>query len=230
MTTTPTTDPVADDWHRFAALDRLGNHWDRPGWTPGRRSYHWMLTFENATDLHTLAARCQDRLRLPVLDPVPAEGLHLTLQRLAFTDQINRAELDTAISETRHRIVDIPPFTLMIGPLAGSSGAVRLSVQPWEPVVTIRANILDATAAALGPSGVVTKPHGFRPHIGIAYCNSSANAQPIVSAVEELRHLSPARAGVSAVALVELRREGRAYLWDTVARLPLSGLAPSGLD
>ncbi len=126
--------------------------------------------------------------------------------------------------------MDIPPFTLMIGPLAGSSGAVRLSVQPWEPVVTIRANILDATAAALGPSGVVTKPHGFRPHIGIAYCNSSANAQPIVSAVEELRHLSPARAGVSAVALVELRREGRAYLWDTVARLPLSGLAPSGLD
>ncbi|ETA02444.1 hypothetical protein CcI156_05295 [Frankia sp. CcI156] len=73
LTTSRTADPVVDDWHRFAGLDRPGNHWDRPSWTLGRRCYPWMLTFENATELHTLAAQCQDRPRLPVLDPVPSE-------------------------------------------------------------------------------------------------------------------------------------------------------------
>ncbi|MBL7499879.1 2'-5' RNA ligase family protein [Frankia sp. CNm7] len=227
-TTTSSVDPVADDWDRFAALDRLADHWDRPGWTPGRRSYHWMLTFENATDVHALAARCQERLRLPVLDLVPADGLHLTLQRLAFTDQVAPVEVDAAVEEARRRLGSCPAFTLTVGPLAGSSGAVRFSVQPWEPVVAVRAVVLDATAAALGPDRVAAKPQGFRPHIGIAYSNSIADAQPIVAEVVRLRRLATVTVHVGAVALVELRREGRSYRWDTITRLSLPFHSPAG--
>ncbi|MEX5710656.1 2'-5' RNA ligase family protein [Parafrankia sp. FMc6] len=221
MTTSPTTNPVMDDWHRFTSLDRLDNHWDRPGWTPGRRSYHWMLTFENATELHTLADRCQQRLRLPVLDPVPPDGLHLTLRRLAFTDQIGRADVDRAVEQTCVRLAGVEPFSLAVGPLAGSSGAVRFSVLPWAPVVAVRDGLIEAITAVLGPAAVVVKPNGFRPHVGIAYCNSRTDAHPIISAVRELRELPPVRVTVGAVALVELRREERAYRWDTSARVRL---------
>ncbi|ABW10842.1 conserved hypothetical protein [Parafrankia sp. EAN1pec] len=227
MTTARTADPVADDWHRFAGLDRLDNHWDRPGWTPGRRSYHWMLTFEDATELHVLADRCQRQLRLPALDPVPPDGLHLTLQRLAFTDQISRADVDRAVEQTHIRLAGVEPFSLTMGPLAGSSGAVRFSVLPWAPVVAVRDRIIEATTAVLGPAAVAAKPHGFRPHVGIAYCNSQTDAYPIVSAVRGLRGLPPVRVAVGDVALVELRREERAYRWDTVARVHLSAPARS---
>ncbi|WP_230203183.1 2'-5' RNA ligase family protein [Parafrankia discariae] len=167
-----------DDWHHFASIDRLDNHWNRPGWTPGRRSYHWMPTFQDATEPHTPADRCQRRLRLPVLDSVPPDGLHLTLRRLAFTDQIGRADIGRAVEQTRARLAGTKPFSLTVGPLAGSSGALHFSVLPWAPPVAIRDGIIDAITAALGPAAVVVKPHGFRPHIGIAYCNSRTDAHP----------------------------------------------------
>ncbi|WP_322769232.1 2'-5' RNA ligase family protein [Frankia sp. Cr1] len=224
MTVAPTADPVAEDWHRFAALDTLTNHWDRPGWTPGRRSYHWMLTFEDADELCDLAARCQARLHLPVLDPVPADGLHLTLQRLAFADETTTIEVEKAVNETRQQLSDVQTFALTVGPLAGSSGAVRFSVVPWEPVIDLRNRIINATAATLGPAAAIAKPHGFRPHVGIAYCNSPTDARPIIQAVEALRELPRAGVLIKAVALVELRREGRTYRWETVTRLPLADL------
>ncbi|WP_007514911.1 MULTISPECIES: 2'-5' RNA ligase family protein [Pseudofrankia] len=219
---------VAEDWDRFARLSRLVDHWDRPGWTPGRRSYHWMLTFEEAPELHALAARCQERLHLSVLDPVPADGLHLTLQRLAFTDQITLADLDAAVLETHRRLASFSAFTLTVGPLAGSPGAVRFSVQPWKPVIAVREAVLDVTGVVLGPSRLAAGSAGFRPHIGIAYSNGANEAQPIVSEVARLRRLPPATVRVDAVALVELRRAGRSYHWDIITRVPLAFSGPDG--
>jgi 2'-5' RNA ligase len=220
MTTSPAADEITEDWRSFAALDRLGNHWDRPGWTPGRRSYHWMLTFEDATGLHDLARRCQEQLRLPVLDPVPLDGLHLTLQRVAFTDQISAADLDAVTDTAIHQLAGHTPFTLTVGPIAGSPGAVRFSVRPWEPVVRLREALLDAITLVLGPAAVSTS--AFRPHVGIAYCNQPTDAEPVISAVAPLRALPPAHVTIATASLVELRRDDRTYRWETVTQLRLA--------
>ena len=67
--------PEEQDWHRFQQLDHLSNHWQRPGWAKGRYSYHWLLTFGHASDLQTLAARCQELFRnLPHFDLVPLDA------------------------------------------------------------------------------------------------------------------------------------------------------------
>jgi hypothetical protein len=96
-------DPVHDDWERFRALTTMTNHWDRPGWTPGRSAYHWFLTFDNAA-LRDLATACQRQLRaFDCLDPVPADGLHLTVRRLAFTDEIETADVDTLAARVSDR-------------------------------------------------------------------------------------------------------------------------------
>ncbi len=121
-------DPVHDDWERFRVLTTMTNHWDRPGWAPGRRSFHWFLTLDSAA-LRDLAATCQERLRVfDCLDPVPADGLHLTVRRLAFTDEIDTAAVTTVVRRVAERCRGLPASGMRVGPLAGSSGAVRFPV------------------------------------------------------------------------------------------------------
>ncbi len=212
-------DPVHDDWERFRAMATMNNHWDRPGWTPGRSSYHWFLTFDNAA-LRDLATACQRRLRaLDCLDPVPADGLHLTVRRLAFTDEIETADVDTLAARVSTRCRALPAFSLRVGPLAGSSGAVRFTVTPWEPLLELR-DVLDDVTTAHGLPAIDRR---FRPHVGIAYCNRTVAAEPIIRRVAELRDLPPVEIPVVDLRLVRLYRNGRTYRWDPVSVVPLLG-------
>jgi len=212
------SDPVRDDWERFRAQDRMTDHWDRPGWTPGRRSFHWFLTFDSPA-LRDLAATCQDQLRTAdYLDPVPADGLHLTLRRLAFTDEIDTTTVTAITQMVSERCRHLPAFPLRVGPLAGSRGAIRFTVTPWEQLIELR-GILDQAAAACG---LPDAPRRFRPHIGIAYCNRDVPTTPIIRQIAALRDLPPIEIQVEDLHLVQLYRHGRTYRWGTEAIAPLS--------
>ena len=80
-----------------------------------------------------MAAECQSTLNLPYLDPVPLDGLHLTVQRLAFEAEVAPSQVDATVSRARQLLSTMEGFELSIGPLAGSRGAVRFSVSPWAP-------------------------------------------------------------------------------------------------
>jgi hypothetical protein len=201
----------------------MHNHWDRPGWWPGRQSFHWFLTFADVGALHTLVAACQRQLAFPFLDPVPAAGLHLTVCRLGFTDELTPAGLDAALSTAAGRCRTLARFTLRVGPLAGSAGAVRFTVTPWEPLLALRDVATDAAASAGTGNGATADSSAFRPHIGIAYCNSSVPTAAILGRVAALRTLPPVDVHVHALHLVRLRRDTRTYQWDVVAALPLGG-------
>jgi len=60
---------AAHDWSAFCAVDLLRNHWDRPGWTPGRCSYHWFITLDDQPALIDLA-----------LDAGYADQAHMTAE------------------------------------------------------------------------------------------------------------------------------------------------------
>ncbi|WTW98253.1 2'-5' RNA ligase family protein [Streptomycetaceae bacterium NBC_01309] len=186
------------------------NHWDRPGWTPGRRSYYWFLTFPDAPDLVSAAVELQDELAHFRLDSIPADGLHVTMARLGFTDEVTDAHLSAAVQATERVCGDLDPFDLMVGPLAGSPGAVRFSVAPWAPLIAIRAALPSTSPRA-----------AFRPHLGIAYSNRPMPAQPVIDAIAPLRSREPIYLPVRELHLVELRREHRAYRWDLVRSFPL---------
>ncbi|MFB6553649.1 2'-5' RNA ligase family protein [Streptomyces sp. NPDC056405] len=217
---TDLTDPAviaAHDQAAFDAVESMVDHWDRPGWTARTRAYYWMLTFPSSPALGDLARHCQQELEPLGLDPVPDDGLHITLTRLGSAASLTPSRLDDVISAAMPRLP--VAFRLRAVPLGGSRGAVRLSVAPWVPVLALHA----ALGEAMTPPGLPPrKPTAlFRPHLSLAYNNRSRPAAPVIEAVTALRDLPPVDLPVQEVQLVELRREGRCYRWDVVKSLSL---------
>lgn len=207
-----THDPAvtaAHDWAAFSALDEMTDHWARPGWSEGSRAYYWMVTFPDHQPLAGLARQCQEQLAPLGLDPVPADGLHITLARVGRPDAVLPDQLDSLARDAEGLVPCT--FSVHAMPLAGSRGAVRLSLGPWEPLLRLHHALATAgSSAGLAP----TKPtSAFRPHLSLAYNNRRRPAAPVVDAVSGLRVLSPVELCVAAVQLVELRREGRTYRW-----------------
>lgn len=220
--TEPELAPEEQDWHRFRQLTQLTNHWQRPGWTDCRRSYHWLLALDNEPELAALAGRCQASLGdLSILDLVPSDTLHLTLQRVGFTDEVDSAQLQAVADTATRRCADLASFVLHIGWLAGSQGAIRFTALPVEIVNLLRRAVLKALADVCGPAtGQSAESTAFWPHVSIAYCNTPAPATPvIVERVGKLRSLAPAKVHVQALDLVELRRDDRVYRWEIMSRV-----------
>lgn len=219
----PPTEPndpeaiAAHDWAAFSALDEMADHWARPGWSDGSRAYYWMLTFPEAPELSSLAQRCQRALAPLGLDPVPTNGLHITLTRVGTPDTVTPAQLESLALSVQPVLTTA--FSLRAMPLAGSRGAVRLSLGPWEPLLQLHAALVEATQA----TGLAPKPTAvFRPHLSLAYNNRRRAAAPVVDAVAGLRALPPVELPIATVQLVELRRRGREYRWDVLKSLPFT--------
>lgn len=208
-----THDPAvtaAHDWAAFRALDEMTDHWARPGWPDGSRAYYWMLTFPDDQPLAALARHCQEELALLGLDPVPTDGLHITLARVGRPGTVAPDQLDNLARDAEALLPSA--FSVRAMPLAGSRGAVRLSLGPWDPLLRLH----HAVAKAGNNAGLAPKKptSAFRPHLSLAYNNRRRPAAPVVDAVSGLRVLPAVELAVAAVQLVELRREGRTYRWD----------------
>lgn len=220
----PELAPEQQDWRRFQQLTQFTNHWQRPGWTDGRTSYHWLLALDNEPELAALALQCQASLGdLPILDLVPPDTLHLALQRVGFTDEVKSAQLKAVADTTAQRCADLASFVLNIGWLAGSPGAIRFTALPVEAVLRLRQAALAALTDVCSPAAdQPTESTVFWPHVSIAYCNTPTPATPVViERVGQLRSLPPAMVHVQALDLVELRRDDNVYRWEVMARAQL---------
>ncbi|MFJ1795340.1 2'-5' RNA ligase family protein [Kitasatospora griseola] len=208
---------VRTDQQAFDAVERMKDHWARPGWSNRTRRLYWMLTFDKHRALIDRATQCQRALADLGLDPVPADGLHVTLLRIGDASAVAPAAVE-ALAE-KVAALALPRLPLLAHPLAGSRGAVRFSVTPWTGLVALHAQ-LDQAGRELGvPGGSSTAR--FRPHLGIAYNPVERDARPVVEAVGALRRFAPVPVTVEAVDLVELRRDQSTYRWTVRRRVPL---------
>lgn len=217
--------PEQQDWHHFQQLTQLTNHWRRPGWTDDRRSYHWLLTLDDEPELAALARQCQAGLGdLPILDLAPPDTLHLTLQRVGFTDEVDSPQLQAVANKTAQRCADLTSVVLNIGWLAGSEGAIRFTALPVEAVVRLRQAVLEALTDVGSPAASKDRESTtFWPHVSIAYCNTPTPSKPvIIERVRQLRSLPPTKVHVQALDLVELRRDDKVYRWEVIMRAQLA--------
>jgi len=208
-------------WDQYQQLDHLTTHWYwRPGWKPGRTFLTWHLTFEDQPALHTLVAEIQDHLSVDYVDLVPSEGLHLTVQGIGFTDEITDSETTAIVAASQQRCAAIPAFDLTLGPVDPDAEGIGLLVRPWQAVNHLRDAIRDAIAAIR--TDVPENATGFRPHVTIAYTAADVPNADATARLAPLRTLPPTSVRVTAVRLIELRRNDRTYEWDTIATVRLS--------
>lgn len=205
------------DWAAFDALEEMTDHWSRPGWSDGTRAYYWLLAFRDVPVLNELVLCCQEMLSPLGLDPVPAEWLHVTLARVGSPGSVETARLRRLVETARTMLPGA--FTVRAAPLAGSRGAVRLTLSPWEPLVRLHAALVAANTAVGLP--VKKSTARFRPHLSLAYNNRRREAAAVVETVASLRSLPTAELSVADVQLVELRRCGTEYRWEALTSLPL---------
>jgi len=211
----------ANDWAAFRALNGMDTHWQRPGWTPGRRSYHWMLTFEDAQDVQSHVTACQRGLPADGLDLVEPAAVHLTLGRVGFTDELPLNSALAAAAAARQHTDGLAEFGLRIGPVSGSRGAVRFSVAPWSSLLRLHAALFSATRGVLGEACVMDTAT-FRPHISIAYARQPVPIETMIRALEPLRSRPGPSLVIDQVSLVRLERVDRSYTFCPIERIDLA--------
>jgi len=118
-------------------------------------------------------------------------------------------------------ISSVPALPLKVGPLTGSAGAVRLSVDPWHDLQHLRSRLQTAVRHPDISTAERASAASFRPHIGISYCNAQVPAAPLQRLLSGLRSEASVPTLIQQVDLVLLRREGRTYRWDTIDTIAL---------
>lgn len=205
----------------FGNIRLLRNHWSGPA---RPRAYYWYLTFASAPGVCNLAARCQQALAFPYYDPVPPQGLHMTLDRIAPDDGITTAQLGSIGDAARLACQAVPPFRISLGKLGGTRGAVGFTVTPAAPIRGLRDALRAATLSAC-PGAPVTHDE-TAPHVTIAYGNTdNVPAADAIAAVEKLNASEPkAEAIIEEAELVLLERRQRSYAWEVISRVPLTAM------
>lgn len=201
----------------------LGDHWWwRPGWRAGRRMWTWHVTFdgEDGADLHALADAHAPLLDVPGLDVVPVPWLHLTVQGVAFADEVDDDDVERVVAVARTRLAGLEPFGVELGPAVVHGGGVLLPASPAAPFEELLRELRAAVAKGLGPERVEGDGAGFRPHVSLAYSNRTWEASALVA---QLRGVEPPSAlvRVSEVQLIRLGRDEHVYRWDAAHRAPL---------
>lgn len=210
-------DPASVAQHDQAAFEQVEQmlcHWDRPH----RRSYHWMITLDQDPRAVELSQRCQAVLPEDGLDLIPRESLHLTVRRFGYVDEVPVGKLDTAVATVSKHCQRISPFRLHLLPLAGSPGALRFSVAPWSPLLS-----LHRVVSAASDYEEVNPLTLYRPHVGVAYSSRVQAPDPFVAAAREARSLPSAEIAITELGLVELYRADHQYRWRVLERFSFAG-------
>lgn len=195
--------------------------WWRPGWRVGRSFYTWHVTFDDQLAAHQIAADYAPMLKgLPTLDPIPVRWLHLTMQGIGFTDEVDRADVDAIVTAARDRCAELAPFTITLGPARVDSEALTLPVRPAERVARLRAALRTAIADVRGAGNVPEDPDDFRPHVSLAYSNAAGPAAPIAQRLTA-QPVTSAEITVRHATLIDLNRDHRVYQWTDIATAEL---------
>lgn len=206
------------------ALDesgRMRNHWWwRPGWRTGRRMYTWHATFRDQPTLHDLVKRYQAALApLGGLDLIPLPWLHLTMQGIGFTDEVDPHDVQRIQAAVRDRLRHRHPVRLCLRSPIVDPEAIMFRIDPADELRDIRDDIRTAIAQVWG-AGRVPDPPEWTPHISIAYSNTDGPAEPYVKAVSSIT-AEPAAITLRHIQLIRIDRDSRLYKWETEATVPL---------
>jgi hypothetical protein len=200
--------------------DTLRNHW-RPA-TPEYLTWH--LLFDGRPELQAVAQRYQEVLAgIHGIDIVPSTWLHLTVQGVGPAGLIAAHDIGALVDSSCDHLAAVEPFELTFQPAEVHWEGITLTAGPVEPVRAVRNALRTAIAAVMGADRVPGADDEIVwPHVSLAYANSAVPASALFDAIAA----APAtlvNVEVGHTSLIELRREGRRYVWSPIAAVRLGG-------
>jgi 2'-5' RNA ligase len=210
-----------EDWASFQHVERLTDHWSRHDWPPDRHFVTWYVLFDDPRLVDFVASFQRQLADLTYLDPVPPDALHMTIQGVAYADELGDQQIQAIADRARCRCEGLTGFELHLGPLSGFQAGTFLRAGPWAPVEELRQRLRAAITDVLGPDVLPAKEPRFKPHISVTYCHADPPADELTDRVSRLRSAEQISTGIHAVDLLDLYRQGRTYRWTTLAQIRL---------
>lgn len=199
----------------------MSDHWWwRPGWRVGRRMYTFHATFDGQPELHHLVRAYQASLEgLDSLDLIPLEWLHLTMQGIGFTDEVDVGDVDAIAEAVSARLASVEPVKLTFTRPVTDPEALQFHVQPAGHMREVRQALRAGIADVWGPNRVPDSEE-WTPHVSIAYSNVDGPTEPCAMALDSVI-AEPVTVALSEVQLIVIGRDERLYKWDVHSTVPL---------
>jgi 2'-5' RNA ligase len=209
------------EWMWRHATELRNHWWWRPGWQVGTRFYAFHLAVGSCEDLAGLVERYQAAIRgLGGFDPIPREWLHITMQGLAFMDDISPEEVASVVKTTRAALRDIEPFTLVFNRPLIRPEALVLVPEDVQPLNDLRDAVRSAIEKALGQGVIELGSTDFQPHVSFAYVNADRAAADVLARLNDTPSTT-AEFPVDTVPLIEVHRDNRMYEWRLIDSIRL---------
>ncbi len=202
------------------------SHWRwRPGWAPGRRMYTFHLTMERADAVRRLAADVGRALGgLPFVDPVPPQGLHLTMTGVGFADEVSDDQLGEVAEEvfgfwetleggtSEEAAGAAAPEIAFTGAFLGLEGAM-LVAEPRDWLTELIRVQREAVDRVVGQR----QWGGFWPHTALCYFNGQADPAPAARGLTAVLDAVPDRLEAPpTLTLMRLGRDEHVYAWEAL--------------
>ncbi|PXX58821.1 hypothetical protein DFR70_113156 [Nocardia tenerifensis] len=188
----------------------------------GPLGYYWFLTFEHAPEFHAHVKDCQQSIDTAYFDLTAAEGLHLTVDRIAYDGELSRGQLHSIAAAAGHACQHQPPFVLELENFTNLHGAIGFIASRHERVHALRDELRTATRSIYPDASV--KDSASKPHVTVAYpvfeglsAIAAATAQKIGTTVDAVD------VTITEAVMVALERHPHSYEWDVISRIPLGG-------
>jgi len=186
------------------------------------------MTLDDQPQLRGLVADYQQALTdVMGIDLIPPQWLHLTMQGIGFTDEINTDELAAVDQALTARLAGIEQPAVAFRYLTVHPEAVYLKAHPAAVLYPLRLKMHEAALSALGPERF-TEPTPdrtrFLPHASIGYINRDGDTDPIAAALSKLTTRAVDTTFTKAD-LLEFHRDNRMYEWNSATPIPIGELA-----
>jgi 2'-5' RNA ligase len=178
------------------------------------------MTLDDQPQLRQLVADYQQALTgMPEIDLIPPQWLHLTMQGIGFTDEIDADELAALDHALAAELATIEPPTVDFRYLTIHPEAVYLKAHPAAVLYPLRLKMHEAVLSALGPERF-TEPTPdrakFLPHVSIGYINRDGETEPIAAVLSRLTPKT-VETTFTRANLLEFHRDNRMYEWTSAA-------------
>ena len=203
----------------------LRNHWvPRPGWSPGRSLLACYLALDTYPQVTEHLVRHQDMLGdLAQIDLVPVPWMHVTVQGIAFLDELpadSMSELADALREPL-ALLEAPRVRLGL-PEPGGEG-MFFPLTPRGRLSEMRDQIRETAMKVLELPllyGLPGQDQDFCPHASFAYANSDMAVQEVMSRLADVTR-PPVEIAVTSVSVIALRQSDRRWWWGDRRDVPV---------